>query len=257
MLRYRISGNENGEVIIFVNGAGVGPWMWERQLDYFKEYKCITFDLPGHGENSDRDFTTIDDCSKNIEEIIKKESLDQQAIVIGISIGAQITLNMIANHTNVLKKCIVISGLNKSINISKRLLYPLIVSSMPLIKIRFFAQLQAKQLRLPNHMFESYYVDSLKVSKKTLLNIIYENLKFSFSKIHIPEIDTLLLAGEKEKKIILDSIRITNKNMNNSTGYIVKKAGHGIPYEQSDLLNKLVSNFLEGTTTISEDLINI
>lgn len=53
MLKYSISGNLSGQLIIFINGAGMGPWMWKNQIEYFKDKKCIVFDLPGHGENKD------------------------------------------------------------------------------------------------------------------------------------------------------------------------------------------------------------
>lgn len=258
MLKYRINGNEAGEVIVFVNGAGVGPWMWESQLNYFKDYKCISFDLPGHGENSDRDFTTIDDCSKSIREIIENESSEHKGIVIGLSIGAQIVLHMMCHHVDVLKKCVVISGLNKPMKLSKTLIHILVSCSMPLIKLKSFSKLQAKELSLPKHMFEAYYTDSLKISKDSLINILYENMKFSFGKMELTTVDTLLLVGENEKKIMIDSARSTYKKMNNCISYIVKNAGHGIPYEQGDIFNALVSNFFEGgTTKISEDVIEI
>jgi pimeloyl-ACP methyl ester carboxylesterase len=107
-------------------------------------------------------------------------------------------------------------------------------------------------------MFEAYYKDSLKISKDSLINILNENMKFSFGKMELTTVDTLLLVGESEKKIMIDSARSTCKNMSNCIGYIVKKAGHGIPYEQDDIFNALVSNFLQGgTTKISEDVIEI
>ncbi len=250
MLKYKISGNEAGELIVFANGAGVGPWIWEKQLNYFKDYKCVSFDLPGHGENSDRDFTTIDDCSRIIRQIIENESADGKGIVVGLSIGAQVVLQMISHHEDVLKKCVVISGLNKPMKLSKPAIRILASCSMPLIKLKSFSKLQAKQLGLPKHMLEAYYTDTLKISKDSLVNILYENMKFSFGKMELTTVDTLLLVGENEKKIMIDSARLTYKNMNNCIGYIVKKAGHGIPFEQADIFNSLVSNFLEGVTTI-------
>ncbi|WP_026476813.1 alpha/beta fold hydrolase [Alkaliphilus transvaalensis] len=255
MLKYKINGNESGELIVFVNGAGVGPWMWERQLNYFKDYKCISFDLPGHGENSDRDFTTIEDCSRIIREIIENESSEGKGIAIGLSIGAQIVLHMISHHQDVLKKCVVISGLNKPMKLSKPSIRILVSCSMPFIKLKSFSKLQAKQLSLPKHMFEAYYTDSLKISKNSLVNILYENMKFSFGKMEQTTVDTLLLVGENEKKIMIDSARLTYSNMSNCIGYIVKKAAHGIPYEQADIFNVLVSNFFEGITTNISDAV--
>src|SRR6056297_2093470 len=104
MLNYKVNGDVNGEVIIFVNGAGLGPWMWKNQIEYFNNYKCVTFDLPGHGENRDNSFTTIKDCIKSIKEIIKKESFCKKSIIIGHSVGGQITLEMLSSYPSLFKK---------------------------------------------------------------------------------------------------------------------------------------------------------
>ncbi|HSN65595.1 MAG TPA: hypothetical protein VLS94_03100, partial [Fusibacter sp.] len=50
-------------LMVFITGAGIGPFMWTHQVDYFEGYKKIIFNLPGHGDNSDVDFTTIDDVA--------------------------------------------------------------------------------------------------------------------------------------------------------------------------------------------------
>lgn len=244
MLKYNVSGNDNGQVILFVNGAGVGTWMWKEQLNYFAEFKCITFDLPGHGANSDIEFTTIDFCCRNIQEIILKESSSKKTILIGLSIGAQIILHMVDHYENVLDKCIVISALNKPMKFPNSLLKPTVACFMPLVKIKGFSKLQAKQLALPDSMIDLYYNDSLKISKATLCNILSENMNFSFKKLDKTWDNTLILVGEKEKKVMIDSAQIIHEMIPLSLGYIVKNAAHGIPYEQAVLFNKIAYSFI-------------
>ncbi|MCM3358342.1 alpha/beta hydrolase [Psychrobacillus sp. MER TA 171] len=49
-LYYKEDGEQNEQIILFLHGGGVGGWMWDEQVQYFKgKYHCIVPDLPGHG----------------------------------------------------------------------------------------------------------------------------------------------------------------------------------------------------------------
>jgi len=245
MIKYNMNGNMDGETIIFINGAGIGYWMWDNQVKYLNEYKCITFDLPGHGENSDIDYTTIKDFSIQIIEIINKESKSKKAIIIGHSIGAQILMHMLEHHENAVSTAIIISGLNRPMPTVNLIMKPMVSFSMPLLKWKRFSKVQAKTLAIPDDKFEKYYADTLKISKKTFVNILYENSHFSLNKKNI-KIPALILVGENEKGIMIKSAKKTKSILKNSDGYIVKEASHDIPYVQSMLLNNLILNFLKG-----------
>jgi len=242
-MNYIIEGKENNTLLVFVNGAGVSKWMWEYQKSFCNEYKCIFFDLPGHGDNSNIDFTTIEEASLFIVELIKKESEDNKGIVIGLSIGAQIVLNLLKSYNEYISKAVIISGLNKPMQGYSFLLKPMVAMSMPLIKNKSFSKLQFNQLSLPEEWFEDYYNDSLKVSKETLMNITKENMAFNFDEV-VNGIPAMILAGEREKGIMKKSALKTTKYIKDSKYYIVKGAGHGIPYENPEIFNRLLINFL-------------
>lgn len=257
MIKYSVAGNVKGDLIVFINGAGVGPWMWDNQVKYFTSKKCITFDLPGHGVNNDMNFTTIEDCAVLIKKIILKESESKKAILIGHSIGAQILMFMLENHEEVIHKAIIISGLNKKMPFVNGMIKPMVACTMPLAKLKSFSKVQSKQLAIPDSMFEDYYKDSLKVSKETLSHILYENSNYSFENKSKVKVDTLILVGENEKKIMKESAIKNKALLENSVGYIVKNAAHGIPYEQSDLLNYVVDSFINGKEIVHDNLIEL
>lgn len=255
MIQYNVSGNVNGDVIVFVNGAGVGPWMWDNQVRHFTNNKCITFDLPGHGVNNDIEFTTIEDCTMIIKEIILKESRSKKAILIGHSIGAQILMFMLEHHEDVIDRAIIISGLNKPMTFVNAMIKPMITCTMPLVKLKSFAKANSKKLAIPDSMFDDYYRDSLKMSKETFSHILYENSNYSFQNNSKVKVNTLILVGENEKKIMKQSASKNKALLENSIGYIVKNASHGIPYEQSDLLNYVVECFINGGEIVGNNLI--
>lgn len=232
------------QLMIFITGAGIGPYMWTHQIDYFESYKKIIFNLPGHGDNSDVDFTTIEAVASELRQIILKESFDGKAIIIGHSIGAQILMWMMKNMRDVINKGVVVSGLNKPMKGVSWMIKPAIYCSMPLIKMKRFAKLQSKELSLPDSMFEQYYKDSLLLSPVTLTNILKENMSFEF--VGSSEAEGIVIVGDAEKIIMKQSANNTAKVLGNKGYYNVNNAAHGIPYEKPEMLNQLITLFLEG-----------
>lgn len=231
-------------LMVFITGAGIGPFMWTHQIDFFEGYKKIIFNLPGHGDNSDVDFTTIEDVANELRQIILKESFDGKAIIIGHSIGAQILMWMMKNMREIVYKGVVISGLNKPMKGIGWMIKPAIYCSMPLIKFKRFARLQSKELSLPDSMFEQYFKDSLLLSPATLTNILKENMTFEFGGSCGSE--GIVIVGDAEKNIMKQSANITAKVLGNKGYYNVESAAHGIPYEKPEVLNQLITLFLKG-----------
>jgi len=257
MIKYDVTGNEDGKLIVFITGAGVGAWMYKHQQEFFTDYKTVFFDLPGHGVNDNLEFTTINDAADMIKEIVVKEAKDKKAIIIGHSIGAQIIMHMIDNYSDYIEKAVIISGLNKKIKGVNWMIKPMISSSMPLIKYRWFAKAQAKELVLPDNMFEDYYQGSLKISKVTLQNIMSENMNFEFTNVSGVNVDALILVGAREKKIMLKSALATKLAIPNSRAYVVGNAAHGIPYEHPALLNNMIEAFIGNKELPNDGVISL
>jgi pimeloyl-ACP methyl ester carboxylesterase len=244
MLKYSISGNLSGQLIIFINGAGMGPWMWKNQIEYFKDKKCIVFDLPGHGENKDIEFISIKNCQELVSQIVLNESESKEAVVIGHSIGAQILMSMLEHNQEIVSKGIIISGLNEQMKFVNFMLKPLVSVSMPLVKLRWFAKIQSNQLSIPNHMFDDYYNDSIKVSRETLYKVLYENSNFVFENRSNFTKPVLILVGENEKRVMKKSARKNLMLLEKGIGYTIKNSAHGIPYESDSLANRIIENFI-------------
>lgn len=144
----------------------------------------------------------------------------------------------------VIDKAIIISGLNKVIKGISWLIKPMILLSMPLTKLRCFAKIQSKELSLPDSMFEDYYKDSQLLSTLTLINILSENTSFEFTSNS--KIDSMVIVGDKEKSIMKKSAQRTASVLGHEVYFSFDDAAHGIPYEKAEVLNKLITSFLEG-----------
>ncbi|MBI9012134.1 MAG: alpha/beta hydrolase [Clostridiales bacterium] len=243
MLNYQVINPEKEKCLIFITGAGIGKWMWQHQINAL-DNKLILFDLPGHGDNSHLDFTTIEECVLNILEILDCEDIDKITFV-GHSIGAQIIMHILEHHNGYVENAVVISGLNKSMKWAVPLISSTVSLSMPLIKKRWFSKLQSKELSLPESMFENYYRDSLKISKTTLANILKENMTFRFKQTDVKEDKITFIVGSKEKKIMLTSAKQNAELIKGSHYICIEKTAHGIPYEAPEQLNDIIKKILE------------
>jgi len=241
MLKYHVVNKDASKCILWITGAGVSQWMYTNQMEL--PYKHIVFDLPGHGENSDIDFISIDDVIHEIREILEVENM-QSTVIVGHSIGAQILMRMMEISPEVIEYAFVISGLNNPMTWALCMLKPTVAMTMPLIKYRWFSKLQSKEISLPDGMFERYYEDSMMISKKTLLNILKENMSFEMAHNKLNGDKITFIVGLKEKKMMINSVEKNHKMIKGSK-LIKLEAAHGIPYELPKELNNTIENTLK------------
>ena len=241
MLKYHVVNKDALKCILWITGAGISKWMYTNQMEL--PYKHIIFDLPGHGENSEIDFIGIDDVIYKIKEILEAENI-QSTVIVGHSIGAQILMRMMEVSSEFIEYAFVISGLNKPMTWALSMLKPSVSMSMPLIKYRWFSKLQSKEISLPDEMFERYYKDSMLLSKKTLINVLKENMSFEMSLPKLNGNKVTFIVGLKEKKMMINSAKNSHKMIKGSK-LINLEAAHGIPYELPNELNSLIKDALK------------
>lgn len=241
MLKYHIENETHEKVIVWITGAGISHWMWTHQMKL--PYKHIVFDLPGHGENADKTYTSIESTVEDIKDIMKVENV-HKAVLIGHSIGAQTVMYILEHEPHMVEKAVVISGLNKPMTWMNFMIGPMISMSMPFVKNKRFSKLQAGQLSLSDDMFDRYYEDSLKLSACTLKNIMKENLSFKFDGTRVDGKSVYFIYGRKEKGIMKSSALKSHQLVKNSQ-LIELDAAHGIPYEQPEKLNEIIKGVID------------
>src|SRR5215469_3801079 len=91
------SGHATSPSICFLHGGGVSGWMWRPQVEALKEsYHCLVPDLPEHGRSAGVRPFTIADTALRIARIIRERGHGGHAHVIGLSEGAQVTVQLLS-----------------------------------------------------------------------------------------------------------------------------------------------------------------
>lgn len=245
-------GNKNNPTIIFIHGGGLSWWSWTAQIEALKgNYHIVAPIIDGYGEDGDNTFISIQNSAEHVINYIKNNCKKGVFAICGLSIGAQIVVEILSRENDIAEKAVIESALVYPMSFSSKLIIPMCSLSYGLIKKRWFAKLQAKQLYVPEELFEKYYEDTLKVSKKSLINTLKSNANYPMPKNLLnTKTKTLILVGEKELSVMKKSAKLLNRTIRSSHLKIIEKCGHGeislvYPNKYIDLLKHFFSNSIK------------
>src|SRR5665648_601732 len=104
-------GPENAPTIVFLHGGGAGGWMWQPVIKYLPEYHCLAPDQPEHGKNRHIAPFSIELAADKVAELIRRQAHGGRACLVGLSEGAQITVQLLASAPQLIEKAVVSSAL--------------------------------------------------------------------------------------------------------------------------------------------------
>jgi pimeloyl-ACP methyl ester carboxylesterase len=76
-----------GKPILYLHGLSFDRHMWLPTIEHLGKYRCITVDLPGHGDSSDRSNYDFKEIATELQELIACVTLDRP-VVVGHALGA-------------------------------------------------------------------------------------------------------------------------------------------------------------------------
>ena len=79
--------------IVFIHGVGLTHEIWQPQLDYFKNYTTLSYDILGHGNTPlEKNQISFDDFSDQLIDLLDELKINKIHLV-GFSIGSLIARN--------------------------------------------------------------------------------------------------------------------------------------------------------------------
>lgn len=239
MITYQSYGNPNNPILCLLPGAGLGTWAYKQIIPLVKKNFYVI--IPNVLSN----FITINDAVYQLHELVTKKFNGKIQILAGLSIGAQISLKLVATYPNICNKLLLESCAAFPQPISK-LIKPLTNLSYPLTRLSCFNKLQAAALHLPSNEYKFYNQEVKKISKQTLINTLVANTNFNV-KNFIPinfKGKTFIIYGTKEKNLIIKSSYYLVQKIVNAEIIPLKNYHHGEltlkhPFKFSKIINKL------------------
>jgi len=222
-------GKIKNPTIILLHGGGLSWWMWKRQIEVLSEnYFVVTPILDGHGDDYETDFVSIENSAQKVIDYIRNTKKSRVYAIGGLSIGAQIVVEIISREPEITDFAVIESALVYPIKTITAFTVPMFNLFYGLIKFKWYARLQAKTLNVPSELFDFYFDDSSRMSKKTMINMTISNGNYTIpQKLVNSNAKTLIMVGGKELSIMKKSAKLLSSTLKNSSMKIIPNYSHG------------------------------
>ena len=235
--------------IVFIHGVGLTHEIWQPQLEYFKNYTTLSYDILGHGKTP-LNITNIsfDDFSKQLLRLINELKFDKIHLI-GFSIGSLIARNFAIKHGNLLQSLTLLGSI-----------YKRSAEQQKIVDDRF--SLAKKNLKLSKKALKRWFTDKyLEENPNTyekIISILEKNNMENFLKIYELfvlhknnenfkdiKVNTLVMTGENDIGSTVDMSKKLSEAINNSQLKVIKGGKHLCGIECSDDVNLTIMNFIE------------
>ncbi|MDB3894341.1 alpha/beta hydrolase, partial [Candidatus Pelagibacter sp.] len=97
--------------IVFIHGVGLTYEIWQPQLDFFKDYSTLSYDILGHGKSSlNIQEINFDDFSDQLINLINELKINKIHLI-GFSIGSLIARNFATKFNDRLQSLTLLSSI--------------------------------------------------------------------------------------------------------------------------------------------------
>ena len=240
------TGTENEDTIVFLHAGGISGWMWDKQVKYFKNYHCIIPDMPEHGRSACVKPFTIQKAAEMISKLIG-DCTDQRVNLVGIGLGGQICLQIMAECPELVHRAMVSGTLirnHRYKSLIKRLNQLLMVYT-PVKNNDFYIKAYMRTYNIPKVYFDQFKQSTSQIETSSLERIVTENHLFKIPNIpETSESKLLVMAGEKDYNIIKDSSKRITKQLR-VRGALALGAGHLWNMETPNNFNKILEAWIQ------------
>jgi pimeloyl-ACP methyl ester carboxylesterase len=247
-IHYFVSGNGEGETIIFLHPAFGDHKCFDNQIDFFSEkFRVITVDMLGHGITvAGKSKDKITATATHLAEILKAENTDTIHIV-GVSLGALLAQDFALKYPEKILSLTALGGYSihkEEPEIAKsqgkemsKWLFKMIFS-MDAFR-RYTANTTAINESAQIHFYESakhFTRKSFAVMSGLDKLIANRDVKRNFP--------LLILSGEKDNELALKMAKRWHKDEPSSEFHIIENAGHCANMDNAESFNNIVMNFI-------------
>ena len=246
---YIFNKKEQSIPIVFIHGVGLTYEIWQPQLDFFKDYSNLSYDILGHGKSSlTKQNISFDDFSEQLIELIDELKIEKIHLI-GFSIGSLIARNFATRYGERLRSLILLGSIYKRSEQQQKI-----------VNERF--DQAKKELKLSKLALKRWFTDEyLEKNPNTyekITSILSANNMQNFLKVyelfvtHKNDEDfnkikakTLIMTGEHDAGSTTAMSEELNKIIKDSQIKIINNGKHLCGIECADNVNLTIKNFID------------
>ena len=248
---YSLSKINEKNPIVFIHGVGLTKEIWDPQINFFKDYNTLTYDLLGHGKTPLKNSkVSFEDFSEQLVQLINELNFNKIHLV-GFSLGALIARHFAAEHSDKLSSLIIHGSIYKRTEEQKRV----VRNRFEVAKIDKPA---SKQTALRRWLSADFLKKNPDIYKK-IYSILDKNNRLDFLKcyeIFVNYVDddsmlkkinvsTLITTGENDVGSTPEMSKNLSKMIQGSKFIEIKKGKHLCSIECADDVNITFKEFID------------
>ena len=237
--------------IVFIHGVGLTKEIWEPQVNFFKDYNTLTYDLLGHGNTPlNKSQLSFKNFSEQLLNLINELSFNKIHLV-GFSLGGLIARHFTSTHGDRLSSLIIHGSIYKRTEDQKRVVkgrFELAKSNKPVSKHSAIRRWLSEDFIKKNpDIYNKIYSDLEKNNLKNFLKCyeIFVNYIDDDSMLKKININTLITTGENDVGSTPEMSRNLSKMIQGSKFVEIKKGKHLCGIEYANDVNITFKEFID------------
>ncbi len=239
-LFFKEFGSGNAQTIVLLHGGGGAGWMWQPQIEQLMDYHLLVPDLPEHGQSRALQPFTFVDAAAQVAELIRTKAHGGRAHLVGLSLGAQTIVQLLSQSPEVIDHAVISGALVRAIP-GIGLTRLMTQMYWPFKDAAWLIRANMKSLGIPDKYFAEFAADTKAMTLDSFVRVTTANALFrippNLDRVSVP---TLFLVGQKELKLMHDSLRDLLKAMPSAQGCVVANAIHNWSMQLPDLFTQTV-----------------
>ena len=237
--------------IIFIHGVGLTKEIWEPQINFFKKYNTLTYDLLGHGKTPlKKSQISFEDFSDQLLNLINELSFSKIHLV-GFSLGGLIARHFASKHSDRLSSLIIHGSIYKRTENQKRVVknrFEVAKTERPGSKHSAIRRWLSEDFIKKNpDVYKKIYSNLEKNNPKDFLKCyeIFVNYIDDDSMLKNININTLITTGENDVGSTPEMSRNLNKMIQGSKFVEIKRGKHLCSIECANDVNITFKEFID------------
>ena len=237
--------------IVFIHGVGLTKEIWEPQINFFKNYNTLVYDLLGHGKTPlKKSKISFENFTQQLVRLIKELNINKIHLV-GFSLGALIARHFASEHSNMLSSLIIHGSIYKRTEDQIR-----VVKNR--LEVAKMDKPASKQAALRRWLSDEFSKKNPDIYKK-IYSILEKNKRLDFLKCYdifcnyvdddnmLKKIDvnTLITTGENDVGSTPQMSKNLSKMIKGSNFIEIKKGKHLCSIECADDVNITFKKFID------------
>ena len=247
---YLLNKKDQKVPLVFVHGVGLTHEIWKPQIDYFKDYTTLSYDILGHGKTPlKKTNISFDDFSEQLIKLINELNF-QKIHLVGFSIGSLVARNFATKHNDRLQSLILLGSIYKRSEDQQKV----VNDRFNLAKKNHTLSKQALK-----RWFTDKYLEKNPNTYEKISSILEGNNRENFLKVYELivlhkndenfkniKVNTLIMTGENDIGSTVEMSKNLSNVIENSQLKVIKNGKHLSGIECADEVNMTIKNFIKG-----------